>query len=76
MPESPLSGKAYDIGEMVYHVEKTELRYPSGEQEFSLLKRADIKYEESRKGQIGSPLRYPSNEEEWKVANIEGKPLF
>ena len=74
-PEAIMSGKNFIIGEMVYYNEPVELRYPTSRNEFLLLGRKDIKYDPDRAGTLGSPLRYPMNEEEWSIAKLECKLL-
>lgn len=71
-PEVAMSGKNYTIGEMVYYNEQVDLKYPATQVEFDLLGRKDIKFEKERIGTLGSPLRYPMNEEEWRMAKLEG----
>lgn len=70
-PEAAMSGKNFTIGEMVYYNEMIELKYPGTQSEFDLLERKDINFEPERVGKVGCPLRYPMNEDEWKLANIE-----
>lgn len=60
---------------MVYYVEKADLKYPSSAAEYKLLNIPNTdehfgKFDESKMGKKGCPLRYPANEEEWKIANI------
>ena len=74
--EVAMSGKNYTIGEMVYYNEPIELKYPATQGEFDLLNRKDIQFDKNRAGTLGSPLRYPMNEEEWKLAKLEGKLFF
>jgi hypothetical protein len=68
-----LSGKAYNINDLVIYKEERKLYYPKDSEEFEKLGRTDIDFEESRAGELGSPLRWPSSDNEKAVANLDSK---
>ncbi len=70
-PESVLSGKQYTIGDAVYFTDKAELSYPGTRAEFDLLQRRDIEFDQDKAGMLGTPLRYPATEAEWRAADLE-----
>jgi hypothetical protein len=72
-PEAPLTGKGYNINELVTYTEELPLYYPKTEQEFSLLRRRDIKFDKKRAGKQGCPLRYPLKAEELQALGLESK---
>jgi hypothetical protein len=49
------------------------LNYPSSEEEFKALRRADIDFDPKRVGSKGSPLRYPANPVELRISDILSK---
>jgi len=66
-----LTGKAYNINELVTYTEELPLYYPNTEQDFSLLRRGDIKFDKRRAGKQGCPLRYPLKTEELEALGLE-----
>lgn len=72
-PEAPLSGKAFNIGDLVLHSEEVKLYYPKDNDEFEALRRMDLTFDPERAGTEGSPLRYPANPLELRISNILSK---
>ena len=72
-PEVALNGINYYIGEIVYYLERVELRYPDRKADFLKLDRKDIAYDQEMAGRVGCPLRLPGNLDEWKASGLPGE---
>lgn len=73
-PEAALSGKAYNVNDLVTYVEERKLYYPKDQAEFDALRRFDVDFDPSRVGTLGCPLRWPANENERDIANLISNP--
>lgn len=64
-------GKCYNIDSLVTYNEEIDLYYPANKAEFDKLNRTDIEFDSEKVGSKGTPLRYPSNSAESKLADLE-----
>lgn len=70
-----LSGKAYNINDLVTYTEERELRYPQTIEEHRKLNRKDDVFDISKAGKLGCPLRWPATQAEYEFANVASNPF-